>query len=217
MRSAVFATIVLALAGAAHAAPVEPGRIEFDVLRNGQPFGRHTVSVTGAQGNLRAENRVTLRAGVGPVTVFRYEQNCTETWRSGALAGLECSTLKDGRRTQVSAQIQGQRLRVTGAGSEHFFPVGAFPTSWWTRPPTDAETFLDTETGAPMRVRVSRVGRETIEVGGQRIEAERLRVQGSIIVDLWYDLNGRWVGCTFTARGQTISYRLTTPIDSAPS
>ena len=214
MRSMLFALAAsLVLIAPAHAGPSAPGRVEFEVLRNGSPFGRHVVNVTGGQGAFSVASEIELRVAAGPLTLFRYEQACNERWRSGALAGLSCSTLKEGRRTEVSAQPDGDALRVNGAA----FPLNVWPTTWWTRPPEGVSTMLNTETGSNMPVRVSRMGRETIEAGGTRVSAERLRVQGTLTVDLWYDDAGRWVGCSFTARGQTITYRLVTPLTSAPA
>lgn len=219
MRSlALAATLAVCLTSAgAVAAPSDAGRIEFEVLRNGQPFGRHAISVTGTDDNLRAQTEIALRAGVGPVTVFRLEQRCSETWSDGVLSGLSCSTLKDGRRTLVRAQTREGRLHVTGAEGEHWFPLGVFPSTWWTKPPASTSTLIDTETGAPIRVRVTPMGREMIEIGGRQIDAERIRVQGTLTVDLWYDAAGRWVGCSFTARGQNIEYRLASPHSAAPA
>lgn len=217
MRSLALAALAAAcLTGAAAAGPSDAGRTVFEVTRNGQPFGRHVVSVTGSGDALRAQSEVAMRVEVGPLTVFRLEQNCTEVWNDGALTGLTCTTLKDGRRTRVRAEQRDGRLRVIGADGEHWFPLSAMPGSWWTRPETDV-AIINTETGAPMRVRVTPMGRETITVGGQRIQAERIRVQGSLTGDLWYDLQGRWVGCNFTARGQTIEYRLASPLSAAPA
>jgi hypothetical protein len=218
MRSFTLAALAaFSLSTAATASPSDAGRLVFDVTRNGHAFGQHSVTVSSAGEGLRAQSRVTLRANVGPLTVFRLEQTCSETWRNGVLAGLNCSTLKDGRRTQVRAELRNGRLRVIGADGENWFPLGAIPTSWWTRPPAGTTTLIDTETGEPMRVRVTRMGRETIEVGGRRIQADRIRVQGTLTADLWYDAHGRWVGCAFTARGQRIEYRLSTPLSAAPA
>lgn len=218
MRSLILpALAALCLSSAATAAPSDDGQLRFDVTRNGQPFGQHTITVSDVGDTLRARSQVALRANVGPLTVFRLEQTCTETWSDGVLAALDCSTLKDGRRTRVRAALQDGRLRVTGAEGENWFPLGVFPTSWWTRPPSDATTLLDTETGAPMPVRVTRMGRETIEVGGRQIQADRIRVQGTLTADLWYDAQGRWVGCEFTARGQRVEYRLASPLSAAPA
>lgn len=218
MRSLILpALATLCLSGAATAAPSDDGQLRFNVTRNGQPFGQHTITVSDVGDTLRARTQVALRANVGPLTVFRLEQTCSETWSDGVLAALDCSTLKDGRRTRVRAALQDGRLRVTGAEGENWFPLGVFPTSWWTRPPSDATTLLDTETGEPMPVRVTRMGRETIEVGGRQIQADRIRVQGTLTADLWYDVQGRWVGCEFTARGQRVEYRLASPLSAAPA
>jgi len=218
MRSLSLAALAaLCLSTAATAAPSDAGRLVFDVTRNGQPFGQHSITVSGAGDLLRAESRVALRANAGPITVYRLEQTCSETWSNGALAGLNCTTLKDGRRTQVRAEVRDGQLRVTGAEGETMFPLGAFPTSWWTRPPAGTTTLVDTQTGEPMRVRVTNMGREMIDVGGQRIRADRIRVQGTLTADLWYDAEGRWVGCVFTARGQRVEYRLTTALSAAPA
>ena len=218
MRSLSLAALAaLCLSTAATASPSDSGRLVFDVTRNGQPFGQHSITVSGVGDSLRADSRVALRASAGPITVFRLEQTCSETWSDGVLAGLNCSTLKDGRRIQVRGALQNGRLHVTGAEGENTFPLGAFPTSWWTRPPAGTMTLIDTQTGEPMRVRVTNVGRETIDVEGQRIQADRVRVQGTLTVDLWYDAQGRWVGCEFTARGQRVEYRLTTALSSAPA
>lgn len=218
MRSwSLAALTALFLSSAASAAPSDAGRLVFEVTRNGHPFGQHVVTVSDAGDALRAQSHVSLRANAGPITVFRLEQTCSETWSRGVLQGLTCSTLKDGRRTQVRAELQNGRLRVTGAEGENWFPLGAFPTSWWTRPPVGTTTLLDTQTGEPMRVTVRDMGRDTIEVGGRQIAAQRIRVQGTLTADLWYDAQGRWVGCAFNARGQRVEYRLATPLDSAPA
>ncbi len=205
------------LAAPVQAAPSSAGQVEFEVLRNGQPFGRHVVRVSGADGRYHVESSADLSVAVGPVTLFRYEHACSETWDAGVLAGLRCSTLRDGRRTRVEAVREGDELRVTGTQGESEFPLGALPTSWWTKPAANVTSMIDTETGARMPLRVSHLGRETIEAGGAWIEADRVRVQGTMSVDLWYDAQGRWVGCAFATRGQRIEYRLATPRAAGPA
>lgn len=208
MKALMLAAAIALVATAASASTPSPQRLEFEVTRNGQPFGRHVITVSGAGDALRSESSVSLRAGVGPVTVFRYEQVCSETWNGAQLTALECSTLKDGRRLQVRGGVRAGQLVVAGANGEQTFPIEVLPTSWWRRPSSSVTSMLDTETGAPMPVRITNYGWDSIEVDGRAIRAERIRVQGAIAVDLWYDERGRWVGCRFTARGQTIEYQL---------
>lgn len=212
--SAAFALLVATLQ-ISSAWAAAPGGVEFEVLRNGAPFGRHVVSVREASERIEVESRVELRVGVGPLTLFLYEHGCNETWRRGALSELRCTTLRDGRRTQIVARRDGSRLRVAGEEGEVFFPVDALPTSWWIRPPIGDTAMIDTETGARLALRVTDMGPDTVQAGGVRISAQRIRVQGRLIVDLWYDAQGRWVGCAFTARGQRIVYRLASPHDAA--
>jgi hypothetical protein len=201
--------IAAALAFSASAAAAsEPGRVEFEVTRNGQPFGRHVITVTEAGDTLRSQTSVTLRASVGPVTVFRYEQSCSETWTGVQLAAIECWTLKDGRRLELRGAARDGRMIVAGANGEQAFPRAVLPTSWWRRPTSAVTSMLDTETGTAMAVRVTEHGWESLDIGGRPVRAERVRVQGRIAVDLWYDERGRWIGCRFTARGQTIEYRV---------
>jgi hypothetical protein len=199
------------------AAPASPGRVEFEVLRNGQPFGKQSVTVSRANGELVADSHADLKADFGPVTVFRYQQTCRETWRDGGLANLSCSTTKNGQRTKVEGSRETSGLRVSTGKSQIDFPAAALPTAWWTKPPLAAYDMINTETGQRLSVRVTHIGREMIETGAGRVEAEHIRVAGSLTVDLWYDDAGHWISCAFTMSGQRMTYRLLTPIADGPA
>lgn len=216
MRMAFAMAALALLAAPAQAAPITDGRVQFDVLRNGEPFGRHEVTVTrnGESQEVRAQVRLAVR--FGPVTVFRYEHDCREQWTGEALVALTCSTLKDGRRSQVTARREADALVVQGAQGLARFAATAAPTSWPTSAQVEGGSYIDTETGAARTIRVTRVGRETITVAGRTIEADRFRIASSLTMDAWYDSEGRWVKAAFTARGQQIEYRLTSPLTAAP-
>lgn len=207
----------LLLGGGAAATQPAPGRIEFEVLRNGQPFGRHAVTVTRRGDDYVARTEVALRVAAGPLTLFRYDHQCTETWREASLTRLECRTFKEGRSLRVNAEIRDGALHVAGARGDVVLPADVRPTSWWLRPPAGADAMLDTESGTRLPLRITNIGREVITVGGQRISADHVRVQGTVTLDLWYDANGRWVRSAFTIQGQRIEYRLASPIAAAPS
>lgn len=218
MRTLIIAILSLVVTGgAASANQPAPGRVEFEVLRNGQPFGRHAVTVTRRGDELVARTEVALRVAAGPVTLFRYEHECTETWSRQNLSGLDCATLRDGRRILVRAASRNGALHVAGANGDLVLPQEMRPTSWWVRPPAGADAMLDTESGARLPLRITNMGRETMTVAGQRIPVDHVRVQGTVTLDLWYDASGRWVGCAFTIRGQRIEYRLASPLAAVPA
>lgn len=177
-------------------AKANPARdIVFDVYRNGSAFGEHAVSFDeDADGTLRVRTDIELRAGLGPITVFHYEHDAVEVWRDGELVSLSAQTVKDGERERVA--LSGAELPELP------------PSSHWRGYDPEVSTILNTETGEPMSVHVSDLGLETIETESGPVEARRIRMAGTLTVDLWYDRDGRWVGCEFEARGQSIRYVL---------
>lgn len=177
-----------------------PRDVAFDVYRNGSPFGEHIVRFDDeSDGSLTVMVDIELRVGFGPLTVFRYEHQSEEVWIDDDLVSLTASTLKDGERVQVrlerGAEIHGDRAAL-------------IPSSHWSGYPPGLPAVLNTETGEPMPVDIEELGVEMVRTGAGLVEAQRIRMTGSVVVDLWYDMDGRWVGCAFSIRGQDIEYRL---------
>lgn len=217
MKPAIILASALALVSvsAAHAAiPADPRggeTIRFDVYRGNSEFGTHEVRFSREGEDLVAEVSVRLRAGFGPVTVFRYEHNSVERWRDGQLVALEGETLKDGSRFPVEAVRNGSAILSEGmlpGGDAHSkeLPRDIIPSSHWRGYEEELRQILNTEHGDAMDVRITSLGMEEIEADGGTIRARRIRLEGTLTVDLWYDENGFWAGCEFEARGQRIRY-----------
>ncbi|MBI1265090.1 MAG: hypothetical protein GC187_10195 [Alphaproteobacteria bacterium] len=186
--------------------------IRFDVFRgDGTPFGTHEVRFTQDGGALIAQVTVRLRAGLGPVTVFRYEHDSTERWEDGRLVAFDGRTLKDGDIFEVAARANGAGLEVTGrdpqgAPVEAAMAADILPSSHWHRYPQGEDRVLNTEHGTLMDTRVEFLGEDMIEADGRTIPARRYRLTASLTLDLWYDENGRWARSEFEARGQRVTY-----------
>ena len=209
-----------ALAGPALADISEPGEpavwrpadgdvIAFDVLRQGNPFGTHTVRFSRtAEGELGVDVDVSLKAGLGPITLFRYELDAKETWRDGKLVGLEGEVVEDGKKERVRAERAGDRLIVRGDAFSGEIDGQMLPASHWNVDQVRASQLLSSDYGMLIDVQVQDLGRETIEAGGQMVEANKYLLDSDIDVTLWYDDQGRWVKLAFEARGQEIDYVL---------
>ncbi len=190
-------------------APKAGDAIVFNVLRKGQPFGTHTVRFEPApEGGLVARTIVNLKAGLGPVTLYRYDLDASEMWKAGELVGLAGKVNDDGKRGSVSAEIAGDDLTINGTAFKGKAPEGAVPASHWNYAQTKTGQLLSTEDGEIIDVKVTRKGRENVKAGGQTIAANRYGLDSDIDVDLWYDDFGRWVKLAFSARGQDIEYVL---------
>ena len=186
--------------------------IIFDVYRQDTTrFGTHEVRFSSDDGDIIAETTIRLRAGLGPITVFRYEHDNTERWRDDALVSMDARTLKDGETYEVSARSTAEGLEVDGRSPEgdmvnETVPAGISPSSHWHGYPADMTRMLNTEHGTIMDTSVEYLGETDIEGDGGMIAVSHYRLSSTLTVDLYYDQNGRWAGCTFEARGQSVRY-----------
>lgn len=192
--------------------PANGDEISFKVLRKGNDFGTHNISFSGdPDDELVVTSEVSLRAGLGPITAFRYTLETQETWQDGVLVGLSGTTNDNGDRLQVEADKQGDGLNVTGSEYSGVVDLGILPSSHWHKGQVAASQILSTEDGEVLSVSSQRVGRETISVAGRQVEADRYLLKSDIDLDLWYDTQNRLVKLAFEARGQNIEYVLTEP------
>jgi hypothetical protein len=216
-RRALISLFLLASAALPAAAELSPKAwqprsgdvISFNVLREGKPFGSHAVKfTTDANGALVATTSVSLKAGLGPVTVFRYKLDATETWLNGQLQKVSGTVNDDGKKRSVNATRKGDVLNVSGTDFNGVAPAGIVPASHWNYAQTLTGKLLSTEDGEILSVKVVTKGREAIKVGKKTIQANRYLMDSALDVDLWYDDDGRWVKLAFEARGQQIEYVL---------
>lgn len=212
-------TVLLGLALCAPAAlardypvPADGEQIIFDVFRQGDtPFGSHEVTFEHEGDDILARTTIRLRAGVGPITVFRYEHDATERWRDGQLLNLSSQTMKDGNTYEVDAERRDGALKVNGETPDETpveleLPAEILSSSHWHGYPADMERMLNTEHGTVMDTVIENLGQTEIEGDGGMITVTHYRLSSTLVVDLYYDANGRWAGCTFEARGQQVRY-----------
>lgn len=192
--------------------PADGERIVFDVYRQSDvEFGVHEVAFEHDGDDVIARSTIRLRAGFGPITAFRYEHDATERWNEGRLLGLTSQTLKDGDTYNVSAQYEDGMISVEGEDPEDgpvslTLPGDILSSSHWHGYPADMEQMLNTEHGTIMETTVEDFGMTEIEGDGGMIAVRHIRLSSSLVVDLYYDENGRWAGCEFEARGQSVRY-----------
>jgi len=201
-------TAIPASGGADLAAPYD-GRLSFDVLREGKPFGHHTVYFNSSGDTLTIKSNIRLKVTFGPFTPFRYEHDSTEIWKGGALHSIDARTLKDGEELMVDVSRREDQLNVSGPAFDGLAPGFLLASSHWNDDVTDDSRMISTETGEIMPITVRRMGQETVEGPDGPIQATRYRLTADLSVDLWYDETGRWVKCAFSARGQDVEYVLT--------
>ena len=187
------------------------GTIEFDVYRGDSRFGSHILRFEELGDRLQVTSDVDLRVRIGPITVFRYEHDSTEVYEGDNLVSFEAETLKDGKRLVVDLDRAGDQLSGRGTDAdgnalavEH--NAGLILSSHWQGYEEGTDVILNTETGEEMPVTIREIGVETLTIGGRAIETRHIRVEGSLTLDLWYGPDGEWLRCSFSARGQDVTY-----------
>lgn len=194
--------------------PRDGSRIEFDVFRQGNRFGRHSLQFKmQADGRLNVSTEVELAVKFGFVTVYRYTLKSEEIWEDGNLISLIGTTSKNGEEFEVAAQTDGDVMIVDGTGFRGEVPVPIIPSSHWNRLQVYRDQMLSTESGEILDIDVETLGRDRVFVDGQPVEATHYRLNSKLSVDLWYDDQSRWVKLAFNARGQEIEYVLSAGYD----
>ncbi|MBN9496086.1 MAG: hypothetical protein J0H39_04985 [Alphaproteobacteria bacterium] len=190
---ALFAALVLSWPAAA-----APPTLEFDVLRDGAPIGKHRVTIERDGTETRATIEIDMAVRLAFVTVYRYTHRSTELWREGRLVSLDARTDDNGTRTQVSARATDAGLAIDGSGGRYDAPAETVPTSYWNREKVMRSPLLDTQSG------------KLIDVSAMALAADangtRYRLAGDLEADLVYGPGGDWTGLSFSARGARIDY-----------
>ena len=189
--------------------PSENTEIRYDIFRKGKPFGTHVTSFSvGEDGEFEVNHEINLKAKIGPITVYKYEHTATEVWDDNRLISLRGSTEKNGDELTVTAAVSGDALSVSGTNFDGEVDADIVPATHWNIRQMFEGGILSTEGGQTLDVVVEELGRETLTIAGEPVETTKFSLASDLTVFLWYDDQGRWVKCAFTARGQSIEYEL---------
>lgn len=197
-----------------HAWSQAPGssnkRIAFDVWRNGQMIGDHTVDIEGDEGDFRVRTNVELLVKFGPIPVFHYTFKSHETWREGKFSALESRTETNGRGDQVHAASSPSGVTIqTSRGQTHTAPADALPLSHWN-PHALRNPLFNPQTGAMLKERIARQEGENLRLpDGRSIQTTKVTLVGDTEIIDWYDEAGAWVALRGRLKdGSYLHYRL---------
>jgi len=77
----LFAAVLVSAATGTGIAAIPPGEVlSFDVTRNGKEMGSHVIRFTEQGDRTIVDIDIAFRAGLGPITFFRYEHSNREVW-----------------------------------------------------------------------------------------------------------------------------------------
>lgn len=181
--------------------------ILFDVQRDGDDVGWHSVRFDRDGSRLTVESAFYLQIDMLFLTVFRYDYKSTATWYDGELERLTVRVDDDGEAFDLVAKRDDGRLIVATADEVLSLDVPVYPTNHWNAGVLGEDRVLNTLTGRLNRVEIEALGREAVETERGPIEATRYAYSGDLETEVWYDDADRWVKMRFKGRdGSSIEY-----------
>ncbi len=196
----------LLLAGPLKAALPHARQIAFEVFRDGEPLGHHKVFFRDEGGDLHVEIDIRLEVKLAFFTLFRYRHTNREVWRDGRLLAIDTQTDDDGEGFWLRGRAAEAGLQVEGSSGSFLAPADIMPTSYWNPLTVESTRMLDTQRGRLIDVDIEPAGVETMTLAGKPVRAERFKVTGDLVLDLWYTSQGEWAKTSFVARGAEVVY-----------
>ncbi len=190
-----------------------PADRHFAIFRDGDEIGRHLVRFTPTANGFQAETEIEVAVKIAFITAFRFKQDAVDVWTDGQLVESRVHTDDNGDVSQTTIRSEDGKLNVEGgiADRQLRVPLGTMTDlAFWNIDIVRQRTLVDLQKALLTDVAAERLGTETINVAGGRIEAERFKFAAETgrKGDIWFDAKGNWVKGMLTTRGETLDYRL---------
>ncbi|MCR9277556.1 MAG: DUF6134 family protein [Pseudomonadaceae bacterium] len=226
----VLACCVTSLAALAASASIDASRMTFDVFLDDRIIGQHVFEFEREGDALLVQSDVDMSVKLLFVEVFNYEHSASERWRDGCLEALSSTTLQNGEKTKVHAEVVSEQLVVerqsaeAGASSAQVAnkrdevdlneSAGCLAGyAYWDKARLDRSTLLNAQLGELDDVDFRAEGVVQLDWLDSRAQQNINRfalMSNGARIELWYDRSGQWLGLR-TQRGKRwLEYRLDT-------
>lgn len=185
------------------------GRLEYDVLRDGDKIGDHSFAFERSGNALDVVIDTDVRVKLAFITLYRFWHHGTERWVDGRLAALASKTDDDGTSHEMKVERLGDSLSVIADKSASVRALDAIPASLWHPGILKVSETLNTIDGTMMAISTAFVGEEQLRGPKGPMVARHYSITGDLQRDLWFDAQGTLVRARFKGQdGSDIQYVL---------
>ena len=183
---------------------------DFDVYLNDKKVGKHSFTVSEADGMKRVQSDANFNVKFLFMSAYRYEHSAAERWSENCLVEFDASTNANGKHFQISGEQTGAGFVVESGASPIELPECVMTFAYWNPEFLEQPRLLNPQTGEYVDVRVEELGNELLEVRGQQVAATRFNLTASEVdLTLWYSSDDEWLALQSVANGgQIIRYEL---------
>lgn len=190
------------------AVAAEKTTLKFDVIRGQESVGTHNITFVRDGDRLRVDTEIAIDVELVGVPVYSYRHNGSEVWQGPYLQSLETDTNDDGKRYHVSGRRTDRGFAVEGSKGDYVVSAGVIPGSYWNPDVIRTNAVIDIETGALVDITVQDRGMDIVQAADEQVRAQRFRIDGNRLVNVWYDRSGLIVKFAVETRGEYIENRL---------
>lgn len=182
----------------------------FTAYLDGKEIGQHRFAITETDGGTKLTSEANFNVKILFINAYKYQHKATEIWQANCLNSLEARTEENRDISIVKGNLAGDTFEVDGPKGKLELPTCAMTFAYWNPKMLAQNKLLNPQTGEWLDVNIKNMGKETIQVRGQDISAERYRLTATKMkIDLWYSPEKEWLALeSTTPEGYLISYKL---------
>ena len=176
----------------------------FDVSVDGLPIGAHDL-VLRENGDARS---VKSDMKFGLIGMQAYQQHAEESWQGDCLARIDTRTEEKGNVTTVAGRREAGGFAIDGPRGHEQLPACVMSFAYWNPKVLKQTHLVNVQTGAWTQISVQAMGKESVDVRGKPVEANRYQIDTERNrIEVWYSPEGEWLGLRSTTRRSPLAPR----------
>lgn len=184
----------------------------FDVYLDKTKIGQHTFKLDEYS---ELTSKANFKVKILLFNAYQYDHLAIERWQGDCLVNLESNTIEDSVVTKIKATQTVKYLNVNDGQKVKDLPLCSMTFAYWNPKILQQSHLLNPQNAEWLDTKITKIGRENIDVKGQIIEATHYKLDGSLAgakklnIELWYTAENEWVALkSTTTEGYIINYKL---------
>ena len=178
----------------------------FKVFLDNRELGQHRFDVRETPDGSDVAISADFEFKLMFITAFRYEHETSESWRGNCLESVRSETVQNRKRFALEADRRDESLAVRAQVGEDArdsaLPPCVMSFAYWNPDMLAQDALLNVQTGELIVVDTRFVGRETVELRGDAVDARRFQIRAKDLdIDLWYSNADEWIALESTVTG----------------
>ena len=185
------------------------GKLDYDVLRDGDKIGDHAFVFSRDGDALNVQIDTDVKVKLAFVTLYKFWHHATEKWLDGHLVALASKTDDDGTDHEMNVTAKDDKLAVLADKKATVEPLDSMPASLWNLGIVKVPVTLNTLDGSMMAIKTELVGEEDVKGPNGPVHSRHYSITGDLQRELWFDPQGTLVKVRFKGQdGSDIQYVL---------